>query len=532
MIVLYVSAANFTKTFKDFVGFVNNFNSSYDNLVNKITGAVYDIIDPIDNTEKQIKQEMRNLMNYINENANVQKTNAVDSQKIIAQFVQSFDISSSAGNDYEKLYNDYTGDKKDLDSRISGPIEDGPADKLDEIAQNMVDSNSHLIDMANDMNDNFNNGIFNNIEGLLQNGYDGIDEVTGTLGTVTDVLSSVSEYTDMISEYEFLVSFFAYLIPTYVLLFLVGYVLSFIFKCCCSRCLLAWFHCSAFFVTIFVILFSGIFGILYGILDIYCPKLLDLLVDEFNFGEEMGISSENFTQLFECTEKKSLMDLGLDSIIDIRSVTDEIQNVPDQLDDLLNFGNSYDEVKKLLDNFDEGLSFDQIITANGIIVGCETTLPELAGKIGSTQKEVVNNIISLINEKAVDLPNARNKMNGCNQFSKEIIPRVDSTISTINSLVSFAANTFSNIENNVREINCIDTRCVYASIKNPFCGNLVAATGLWSVAATTTIMGLMLMSCAICKRRRQFKSVTITPNDEYEGEDKELAGFSANDDLL
>ena len=228
----------------------------------------------------------------------------------------------------------------------------------------------------------------------------------------------------------------------------------------------------------------------------------------------------------------SLLDLGLDSIIDLEDIKKSIQDAPEDLKKLVDF-DAINDLQKNFENFTGGNNLTEMITAKQIILNYDINLAELKkNQNNQGQKDIIDQILNLIEVKDDNLSVASSLMENVTNFAGEISAQINQTLNQTLGLSDFTENIVDNVNERLGYITCIDTRCVYSSIRNPFCENIQSATGLWAVAATTTIMGLMLMSCAICKRRRQFKDVVVSPNDEFEGKNQDLAGFAANDGLL
>lgn len=522
IIALYLSGSKISEAFNEFVDLPHDFNNSFNNFIGKITDIAYDTLDTADDSFNKIKNEVDSFINLIQTNSGDQKNNADVAQDLIKEYVQYFNISSNnVGTDYQNYYDSYP--KKDyLNVRIQDVLEHTAPQVID-IAQKMIDNAEKLKETAKDLDDQ--TGSLNEVSESIGQAREAIDEVVDQMDTINDVMDEFSNITDAAADYKSLVGTLVYVIPSYCLLFLIAYVLSFIFKCCCSKCLLAWFHCLAFFVCFFVIFLGAIFAFLFGLLNNFCPELIDFITDTV---ELEGISPENLTQVFVCDQTKPIMELGFDQFINVNESLEDLNEVPGKLKDITDIEN-LDVLKNDFNNFTEGLDLNEAITGNQIIYNYQTTLPQLRDE---PRYDIVESIYRLIEEHESMLVKARGLMNQVTSFAEQITPSINNTLDTAENLTNIAIQSFNQVDDRLRDITCIDSRCIYTSLHNPVCYTITTGAGLWAVSAVTTIIAIILMSCSICKRRKQFKIASIQPAEEFEGPDQDLAGFTANDDLL
>ncbi|KAK8893476.1 hypothetical protein M9Y10_021898 [Tritrichomonas musculus] len=522
IIALYLSGSKISEAFNEFVDLPHDINNSFNNFIGKITDITYGTLDTADDSFNKIKNEVDSLIIMFNTNSNDQKNNAANSQDLIEEYVQYFNISSeNVGSDYKTLYNSYPNEIN-LKTRIQDVLEHTAPQVID-IAQKMIDNAEKLEDTAVQLDEQ--TASLNEVSESIGRARESIDEVVDQMDTIKDAMDEFYNITDEAADYKSLVGTLVYVIPSYCLLFLVAYVLSFIFKCCCSKCLLAWFHCLAFFVCFFVIFLGAIFAFLFGLLNNFCPEIIDFITDTV---ELEGISPENLTQVFVCDQTKPIMELGFDQFINVNESLEDLNEVPGKLKDITDI-KDLDTLKNNFDNFTDGLDLNEAITGNQIIYNYQTTLPQLENE---GDYETVKKIYNLIEEHEPTLVKARGLMNQVTSFAEQITPSINNMLDTAENLTNIAIQSFNQVDNRLRDITCIDSRCIYTSLHNPVCYTITTGAGLWAVSAVTTIIAIILMSCSICKRRKQFKIASIQPAEEFEGPDQDLAGFTANDDLL
>lgn len=520
-IVLYCSGSKISKAFNELVDLPQDFNNSYNNFVGKITDIVYDTFDSANTTLVQILYEVESFINMIDDNADEQKEKAEKSELLINDYVHKFD-NRYTNTDFYQLYDKY-GNKGELDRCVQDVL-DITAPNVIAVARKMSSNTDQLKLASAQLESQLIN--IKDIESDLQTGREDVNSIVGDLNSMNEVIDEFANNTDLAADYKSLVGTLVYVIPTYCLLFLVAYILSFIFKCCCSKCLLAWFHCLAFFVCFFVIFLGAIFAFLFSLFNNFCPEIVDFITDNIELED---ISKENLTQIFVCDQQKSIMDLGFDQVINLNESLSKFDEVPELIENATKLDN-IEIIQQNFDNFTDGLDLNESITGNKIILNYKTTLPLL--KTESNQPGIIGDIIDLIDKSENELKEAKELMNEVTSFATQIMPSINRTRDKATNLTNTARDSFQNVNKRLYDINCMDSRCIYSSIYTPMCYSITTGAGLWAVSAITTIISVILMSCSICKRRKQFKTASIQPAEEFEGPDQDLAGFTANDDLL
>ncbi|OHS97197.1 hypothetical protein TRFO_36613 [Tritrichomonas foetus] len=530
-IMFLISAINLSKGLSEFTTVPGGITAAFDSITDVINVTLLKTFDSMEGFTDTVIFNIQHLISFLSTNVNEKQRQAKNIKTNLTIYTSYFNKSSTEtdknGEKYNKgfldIFNKLNKSKIQVDEYFKGSL-NHTAPQLMEIADKMIDGAASL----NETVETAQNSIDENL-GQVK---DLIDEQKGNIGDyLSEVRSAIDPLTEqldpianLVDQIAVIINLVAYLGTASILFVAVIYIIAFFFRCCCTRCLMAWFHCFGFCLNLLIILPAVIFATLFVAFDTYCYQAEELVADLI----DIGLTKDEIKSLFTCPVNLPVYELGFDKIFDYHEILDQLNEVPKQLESAMNVS----DIKGLdnFDNFTDGMNFDDKFKAEVIIYQYNIQLPKIAAA-NKEDESKINDIMIYIQSKDQHLEDTKWNMKDLSSFATAVQPTIDSSIENTTALSeNFVNETKTLIEGGFNNITCMTFRCMYSPIKNTLCAILFDAATFWTISALCMIIGISLMSCVICQRRKGLLNPQVQPLDD-EDENQELVGFSAGTPL-
>lgn len=349
------------------------------------------------------------------------------------------------------------------------------------------------------------------------------DTIKGFRAQIDSLIAVTEPAEDGIEKYGKYINTSVYVGTAFLVLMTVIFGLFFFCNNCCSRCLACSFPLFGLLLTILIILpgvvFAASFYLFYDICPVMESKAGGLLKDY--------IAPKAVEEVLLCPVAKPLLD-SINLGFNYREVIDDLSK---QASSALKSFDIPPEMKENLKDFAKDFTVKDKMNSNVLVYENQATIPGTREylKSSSCQKvpqpgvedEVFDKMRQTIDSEDGKLNSARQKMENIIQFGGSIVGESEKRRDKVVGLVdSFIADATAVVEGGVNSITCETSRCVYAPVKNALCVNFLNGISFWIFSSTLMMIGVFIMECNYCCRRRNMKKVHM------EDETRSTSSFS------